>query len=349
MLHIDGGYIKNGNYFFYEKDHLGNNIAVIDTNGTLIQQTFYHPYGKPIDDLSFDLDVNNSQPYKYGGKEEETMLGLAMFDFHARQYYGNSPHLPPVFGQIDPLAEKYYSVNPYMYCLGNPLIYVDKDGKRPLPLDEPYNYWNVKVDSWFGPRNTNLSGASTNHKGLDFNYSGGGNTDYGTPILATHNGIATIDNNSAGGEGRSVYITSSDGSLRTAYFHLSEINVENGQYVSESDNIAKMGGSANGKDLGRTSHLHYEIQEMQDGKWTSINPTGGLANDKSNILDPQDLITPTINVTLPTVIVNGQRPNINSTSSQKVNNEIVPGSNGYGVMKKGSNSTWEHETASSAE
>jgi RHS repeat-associated protein len=74
------------------------------------------------------LDVNNSQPYKYGGKEEETMLGLAMFDFHARQYYGNSDNRPPVFGQIDPLAEDYYSTNPYMYCLGNPIRLIDPTG-----------------------------------------------------------------------------------------------------------------------------------------------------------------------------------------------------------------------------
>jgi len=104
-----------------------------------------------------------------------------------------------------------------------------------------------------------LAGASIYHRGLDFNYSGGGNTEYGT--------------------------------FRTRYFHLSEINIKNGHSVLESDNIAQMGGSANGKDLGRTSHLHYEIQELQGSKWVSINPTGEKGNKMSNIIDPQKWIT----------------------------------------------------------
>jgi len=32
---------------------------------------------------------------------------------------------------VDPLAEKYYSISPYVYCLDNPLRFVDKDGKKP--------------------------------------------------------------------------------------------------------------------------------------------------------------------------------------------------------------------------
>jgi hypothetical protein len=31
---------------------------------------------------------------------------------------------------IDPLAEKYYWISPYAYCLNNPIKYVDSDGKK---------------------------------------------------------------------------------------------------------------------------------------------------------------------------------------------------------------------------
>lgn len=34
----------------------------------------------------------------------------------------------PRFTTVDPLAEKYYSVSPYVYCLNNPLLYTDPKG-----------------------------------------------------------------------------------------------------------------------------------------------------------------------------------------------------------------------------
>jgi RHS repeat-associated protein len=38
----------------------------------------------------------------------------------------------PIFTTQDPLAEKYYSINPYAYCAGNPIKYIDPDGKQPF-------------------------------------------------------------------------------------------------------------------------------------------------------------------------------------------------------------------------
>lgn len=43
--------------------------------------------------------------------------------------------------------------------------------------------------------------------------------------------------------------------------------------------------------MAGASHLHYEIQELQNGKWESINPTGDNENKMSNIIDPQKWIT----------------------------------------------------------
>lgn len=36
------------------------------------------------------------------------------------------------FTSIDPLAEKYYSISPYVYVMNNPLKYIDPDGKNPV-------------------------------------------------------------------------------------------------------------------------------------------------------------------------------------------------------------------------
>jgi RHS repeat-associated protein len=57
-------------------------------------------------------------------KEKQTVKNLGYLDFGARM-------LETEFGRwfvIDPLAEKYYSVSPYVYCMNNPLRYIDPNG-----------------------------------------------------------------------------------------------------------------------------------------------------------------------------------------------------------------------------
>ena len=52
------------------------------------------------------------------------MHGLNQYDIEARYYD------PPTgrFTTVDPRAEKYYSTSPYVYCLNNPLKYIDPNG-----------------------------------------------------------------------------------------------------------------------------------------------------------------------------------------------------------------------------
>ena len=53
------------------------------------------------------------------------MHGLDWYDYGARYY---EPVLSR-FTTMDPLAEKYYSISPYAYCAGNPVMFVDPDGR----------------------------------------------------------------------------------------------------------------------------------------------------------------------------------------------------------------------------
>ena len=121
---IDGGYVEvsgnTRNYRFFVTDHLGNNRLVTDATGTILQTNHYDPYGESLPD---GAAVDSGNPYKYSGKEFDDKA-LA-YDFGARHYTSSIPR----WTTMDPLAEKYYSISPYAYCAGNPMIIVDPDGR----------------------------------------------------------------------------------------------------------------------------------------------------------------------------------------------------------------------------
>jgi len=73
------------------------------------------------------LVPEDSNPFKFGNKELDVMGGLNLYDSQARWYDPCIPILPTV----DPKCEKYYSWSPYVYCMDNPLKFVDKNGKEP--------------------------------------------------------------------------------------------------------------------------------------------------------------------------------------------------------------------------
>ena len=130
---FDGGYASatrlnydtySFNYFYYNRDHLGNNREVVDAAGDVKQVTNYYPFGAPYADAAA-VKGSAIQQYKYNGKELDVTHGLNTYDYGARQ-------LDPILGRwdrMDPLCEKDYQTSPYVYCGNNPVNRVDKDGR----------------------------------------------------------------------------------------------------------------------------------------------------------------------------------------------------------------------------
>ena len=116
-------YIEESNAFLF--DHYGEYV---------VERNDYYPLG-------MRTSTGNSYPqltanlYKYNGKEVQTVGGLGFTDYGARMYddFTGRWFVP------DPLAEKYASMSPYMYCGGNPIMYFDKDGK----------IWDTLIDVGF--------------------------------------------------------------------------------------------------------------------------------------------------------------------------------------------------------
>lgn len=131
-------------FYYYNRDHLGNNREVIDSEGNVLQRTDYYPYGTPFSAPSDGLNAT-LQPYKYNGKELDKMHGLNTYDYGARQYYS----ILGRWDRIDPLCEKYYSLSPYNYCGNNPMFFVDPNGKEPI-YDRLGNRLGITNDGFLG-------------------------------------------------------------------------------------------------------------------------------------------------------------------------------------------------------
>lgn len=178
---------------------------------------------------------------------------------------------------MDTLAEFMRNQSPFNFGFNNPMYFSDFAGTIPWPIPEIAKLLGItyrrksKPDEFFGF----IRDRNRDHYGLDLNFDGGGNTDLGAPIVATHDGrVARVIPLSANdGGGRVVVIESPDGSFLTKYMHLSSVTVTEGEEIDEGQTIGLMGGSAYGKELGRLVHLHYEIHRQNlNGSYSAINP-----------------------------------------------------------------------------
>ena len=116
------GYIQGGEYYFYIKDYQGNIRVVLNQSNQPIELNSYYSYGA----LMAATTTEGTQPYKYSAKELDRENGLDLYDSQARWY-------APQIGRtstLDPMAEKYPHLSPYLWCAANPNRYRDPDGRK---------------------------------------------------------------------------------------------------------------------------------------------------------------------------------------------------------------------------
>ena len=85
----------------------------------------YYPFGGTF------TSTASVQPYKYNGKELDQKNRLNWYDHVARHY-------DAVIGRfitVDSKIEKYSFINPYVYCLNNPIRWIDPTGEEPTKYE----------------------------------------------------------------------------------------------------------------------------------------------------------------------------------------------------------------------
>ena len=188
---------------YHLTDQVGSVRAVINGVGEVQQQSDYYAFG--LRHASTDFATNDNR-YQLTGKESQKDFGFNYLDFHARQYDPTGI----LFTSQDPLQDKYTSLGSYNYCAGNPISYIDPDGKTIRvnqftdnskviaydwkEYDGKWGFYNSDNKLYAGGEDTfigQLSGALT---GL----MEGGSTGHSlVSELANHSNVATISSRDA--------------------------------------------------------------------------------------------------------------------------------------------------------
>jgi RHS repeat-associated protein len=113
-------------YRYQLDNHLGTACVEVNESAQVISYEEYHPYGTTAYRAQSSTEVS-AKRYRYTAKERDDETGLY---YHGARYY--APWLGR-WTEADPIANLY--VNLYIFCLNNPVKYVDDDGKQPANKD----------------------------------------------------------------------------------------------------------------------------------------------------------------------------------------------------------------------
>jgi RHS repeat-associated protein len=105
--------------YFYHPDHLGSSSWITDQDGEAVQHLQYLPFGEPyVDQRTTGWQARHT----FSGKERDEETGYSYF---GARYYDSDLS---VWLSVDPMASKYPSLSPYVYCMNNPIRLVDPNG-----------------------------------------------------------------------------------------------------------------------------------------------------------------------------------------------------------------------------
>ena len=194
--------------FFFHSDHLGSTSYMTDLSGEVSQHIEYFPYGGIMTE---ERTSGTENPYLFNGKELDMETGL---------YYYGARYMEPntsIWYGVDPLSEKYPNMSGYIYAAGNPIMYIDPDGREVFAI---FNRATGKVaitDLDHYQNGLPIKTAS----GKDYVH-GGIRDDKGN---LTHNQVLVLDNVFSGGR------VESDGKItRDLERDKYEVAIPNGSY-----------------------------------------------------------------------------------------------------------------------
>ena len=132
---------KPGHYY-YLTDHLGSVRATVNASGQLVGYDDYYPFGGQMPGRSMNM-ANPNDLYKFTGHERDTEAGIMLDFMNARTYdpeIGRFLQRDPILFEMPPNKlidihdARLMGFSPYNYTYNNPLIFIDPDGRKVVPV-----------------------------------------------------------------------------------------------------------------------------------------------------------------------------------------------------------------------
>ena len=120
--------------YWYHPDHLGSSSWITFSDGEAVQHLHYLPFGEDL--VNQQLTVTGAL-FTFSAKEKDQETG---FSYFGSRYYSSDLS---IWLSVDPMASKYPSLSPYVYCANNPIKLVDPNGEEIVGTDGKavsYNY-----------------------------------------------------------------------------------------------------------------------------------------------------------------------------------------------------------------
>jgi RHS repeat-associated protein len=108
--------------YYYLKDHLGSVKMIVDAYGNVAGYNDYYPFGMTMPGRSGICGGADAR-YQFTGKERD--VAETGYDYFGARYYDSWSGR---WLQVDPMDSSFHGISPYVYCMNNPIGFIDLFG-----------------------------------------------------------------------------------------------------------------------------------------------------------------------------------------------------------------------------
>lgn len=129
---------------YYQADHLGSTALLTDSDGKVVYEAIYHPFGEL---RSERFQTFEAEPYGFTGKERDAESGWSYFEARSAALPMCRFLSPDPKRTLDPATtlQSPQSLNLYSYVANRPLNWIDPLGLEERNYDDKTKTLNVKV------------------------------------------------------------------------------------------------------------------------------------------------------------------------------------------------------------